>query len=148
MCVDNPRQGFGELFDTHPSVENRVAALVKYAAGTIPARSSCRQWPIRLMPIPVTRRRKDHGRSRNRAAGKARRPAPARQMLGKMALKIVPQVVLGVRWPALHRIGRKPGLRPNQHRGRGGHPTLADLLARCDPHRKNATSKKRRDFEP
>ena len=33
MCVDNPREGFGELFDTHPTVENRVAALVKYAGG-------------------------------------------------------------------------------------------------------------------
>jgi heat shock protein HtpX len=33
MCVDNPRQGFGELFDTHPSVERRVAALVKFAGG-------------------------------------------------------------------------------------------------------------------
>src|SRR5262249_14243222 len=36
MCVDNPRQGFGELFDTHPSVESRVAALVKYAGGHDP----------------------------------------------------------------------------------------------------------------
>ena len=36
LCVDNPRQGFGELFDTHPSVENRVAALVKYAGGHDP----------------------------------------------------------------------------------------------------------------
>jgi heat shock protein HtpX len=36
MCVDNPREGFGELFDTHPSVENRVAALVKYAGGRDP----------------------------------------------------------------------------------------------------------------
>jgi heat shock protein HtpX len=33
MCVDNPREGFGELFDTHPTVENRVAALVKFAGG-------------------------------------------------------------------------------------------------------------------
>jgi len=33
MCIDNPRQGFGELFDTHPSVDNRVAALVKFAGG-------------------------------------------------------------------------------------------------------------------
>ncbi|MGC1358161.1 MAG: M48 family metallopeptidase [Xanthobacteraceae bacterium] len=33
MCIDNPRQGFGELFDTHPSVESRVAALVKFAGG-------------------------------------------------------------------------------------------------------------------
>jgi heat shock protein HtpX len=36
MCVDNPREGFGELFDTHPTVENRVAALVKYAGGHDP----------------------------------------------------------------------------------------------------------------
>jgi heat shock protein HtpX len=33
MCIDNPRQGFGELFDTHPSVDSRVAALVKFAGG-------------------------------------------------------------------------------------------------------------------
>jgi heat shock protein HtpX len=36
MCVDNPREGFGELFDTHPTVEDRVAALVKYAGGHDP----------------------------------------------------------------------------------------------------------------
>jgi heat shock protein HtpX len=36
MCIDNPRQGFGELFDTHPSVDNRVAALVKFAGGHDP----------------------------------------------------------------------------------------------------------------
>ena len=33
MCVDNPREGFGELFDSHPTVESRVAALVKFAGG-------------------------------------------------------------------------------------------------------------------
>jgi heat shock protein HtpX len=36
MCVDNPRQGFGELFDTHPSVESRITALVKFAGGHDP----------------------------------------------------------------------------------------------------------------
>jgi heat shock protein HtpX len=36
MCLDNPRGGFGELFDTHPSVEKRIAALVKYAGGHDP----------------------------------------------------------------------------------------------------------------
>jgi heat shock protein HtpX len=36
MCIDNPRQGFGELFDTHPTVESRVAALVKFAGGHDP----------------------------------------------------------------------------------------------------------------
>jgi heat shock protein HtpX len=33
MCIDNPREGFGELFDTHPTVNERVAALVKFAGG-------------------------------------------------------------------------------------------------------------------
>src|SRR5580698_9332435 len=36
LCVDNPRQGFGELFDTHPTVDERVAALVKFAGGHDP----------------------------------------------------------------------------------------------------------------
>jgi heat shock protein HtpX len=33
LCVDNPREGFTDLFATHPSVESRVAALVKYGGG-------------------------------------------------------------------------------------------------------------------
>jgi len=36
LCVDNPREGFGELFDTHPTVDNRVAALIKFAGGHDP----------------------------------------------------------------------------------------------------------------
>jgi heat shock protein HtpX len=36
MCIDNPREGFGELFDTHPSVENRIKALIKFAGGHDP----------------------------------------------------------------------------------------------------------------
>src|SRR6516225_4523712 len=36
MCIDNPREGFGELFDTHPSVERRISALVKFAGGHDP----------------------------------------------------------------------------------------------------------------
>jgi heat shock protein HtpX len=33
LCVDNPREGFADLFATHPSVEARVQALVKFAGG-------------------------------------------------------------------------------------------------------------------
>jgi heat shock protein HtpX len=33
LCVDNPREGFADVFATHPSVESRVQALVKYAGG-------------------------------------------------------------------------------------------------------------------
>src|SRR5690348_6414791 len=36
MCIDNPREGFGELFDTHPRVESRITALVKFAGGHDP----------------------------------------------------------------------------------------------------------------
>jgi heat shock protein HtpX len=33
MCIDNPREGFVDLFATHPSVDARVRALVKFAGG-------------------------------------------------------------------------------------------------------------------
>jgi heat shock protein HtpX len=33
LCLDNPREGFADIFATHPSVESRVDALVKYAGG-------------------------------------------------------------------------------------------------------------------
>jgi heat shock protein HtpX len=36
MCIDNPREGFGELFDTHPSVESRITAIMKFAGGHDP----------------------------------------------------------------------------------------------------------------
>jgi heat shock protein HtpX len=38
MCIDNPREGFADLFSTHPSVDARVAALVKFAGGHDPGR--------------------------------------------------------------------------------------------------------------
>ena len=38
MCVDNPREEFADLFATHPSVDSRVAALVKYAGGHDPGK--------------------------------------------------------------------------------------------------------------
>jgi heat shock protein HtpX len=43
LCVDNPRQGFVDLFATHPSIENRIAALVEFAGGHDPG-------PIALPP--------------------------------------------------------------------------------------------------
>jgi heat shock protein HtpX len=46
MCLDNPREGFGELFDTHPTVDARVTALVKFAGGHDPG-------PIAL-PAPAS----------------------------------------------------------------------------------------------
>jgi heat shock protein HtpX len=36
MCVDNPRQGFADLFATHPPIESRIAALIEFAGGHDP----------------------------------------------------------------------------------------------------------------
>src|SRR5438270_8848259 len=36
MCIDNPRSGLENLFDTHPPVDARVDALVRYAGGHDP----------------------------------------------------------------------------------------------------------------
>src|SRR6266496_4621664 len=43
MCIDNPRSDFSNLFDTHPPIEKRVEALVRYAGGHDPG-------PIALPP--------------------------------------------------------------------------------------------------
>jgi heat shock protein HtpX len=44
LCLDNPREGFSDLFATHPSVQARVEALVKYAGGRDPG-------PLALPPL-------------------------------------------------------------------------------------------------
>lgn len=36
LCLDNPREGFSDLFATHPSVQSRVDALIKFAGGHDP----------------------------------------------------------------------------------------------------------------
>jgi heat shock protein HtpX len=59
MCVDNPREGFGELFDTHPSVERRVDALVKFAGGHDPG------------PIALPASENDTGDREGEATGEA-----------------------------------------------------------------------------
>jgi heat shock protein HtpX len=36
MCIDNPRAGFSNILHTHPPIDERVAALVKFAGGHDP----------------------------------------------------------------------------------------------------------------
>src|SRR5205085_334705 len=36
MCIDNPREDFSNLFDTHPPINARVEAIVKFAGGHDP----------------------------------------------------------------------------------------------------------------
>ncbi|HVY56408.1 MAG TPA: M48 family metalloprotease [Xanthobacteraceae bacterium] len=43
MCVDNPREEFADIFATHPPIEKRIEALVKFAGGHDPG-------PIALPP--------------------------------------------------------------------------------------------------
>ncbi|MDP8918923.1 MAG: peptidase M48 Ste24p, partial [Pseudomonadota bacterium] len=31
LCLDNPRSGFTDLYASHPSIEKRIDALVRYA---------------------------------------------------------------------------------------------------------------------
>src|SRR3954470_22079339 len=38
--VDNPRSGFADLFATHPAIEDRIEALVRYAGGHAPERAT------------------------------------------------------------------------------------------------------------
>jgi heat shock protein HtpX len=45
MCIDNPREGFSNIFDTHPPVDKRVEALVNFAGGHDPG-------PLAALPGP------------------------------------------------------------------------------------------------
>jgi heat shock protein HtpX len=36
MCLDNPREDFSNLFDTHPPIKSRIDALIKFAGGHDP----------------------------------------------------------------------------------------------------------------
>jgi heat shock protein HtpX len=36
MCLDNPREEFSDLFATHPPIEQRIAAIIKFAGGHDP----------------------------------------------------------------------------------------------------------------
>ncbi|MDB5616714.1 M48 family metallopeptidase [Tardiphaga sp.] len=58
MCIDNPREGFADLFATHPSVDARVAALVQFAGGhdpghmALPAEPGPPSLPDDSAPLP------------------------------------------------------------------------------------------------
>jgi heat shock protein HtpX len=67
LCVDNPREGFSDLFATHPSVDSRVQALVKFAGGHDPG-------PLAL---PPDRADEPDDRLRAPASGQAPPPLPS-----------------------------------------------------------------------
>src|SRR5262249_20138376 len=70
MCIDNPREGFSNIFDTHPSVDARVAALVKFAGG--PCTGALAPAPPRPAPggaAPGERGGEGDGAAADEAAG-------------------------------------------------------------------------------
>jgi heat shock protein HtpX len=78
MCVDNPREGFVDLFATHPPVEARIAALVRYAGGRDPG-------PLALPPVSKSETEISPDRHANPQpwgpASAERSPTPARPFL-------------------------------------------------------------------
>src|SRR5881227_721040 len=54
MCIDNPREGFENLFDTHPAVDKRVDALVRYAGGHDPGPLAVPQFDQPEEPLEPT----------------------------------------------------------------------------------------------
>jgi heat shock protein HtpX len=74
MCIDNPREGFADIFATHPPVDRRVDALVKFAGGHDPG-------PLAL-PMPHDMRDgdddDDEGDDERDEAPRPRIPPPAK----------------------------------------------------------------------
>jgi heat shock protein HtpX len=64
MCIDNPREGFADLFATHPSVDARVDALVKFAGGHDPAPPVVEFDEPSRLPAPEADGPWGHGESR------------------------------------------------------------------------------------
>jgi len=70
MCVDNPREGFADLFSTHPSIQSRCDALVRFAGGHDPG-------PLAL-PMHLDRGDDSAGPDPERPDGTSPPPLPGR----------------------------------------------------------------------
>ena len=91
MCVDNPREEFSDLFDTHPSVDKRIEALIKFAGGHDPG-------PLTLEPPASTGEPPPGGpwgEPANRPDAQAPPPPPPASPAGQPFLPERPPVELG-----------------------------------------------------
>ena len=87
MCIDNPREGFADIFATHPPVDKRVEALVNFAGGHDPG-------PLAVAG-PAAAEAETQAQIENTVGGPwAERPAEG----GKPFLPEVPPVSPGRRW--------------------------------------------------
>ena len=86
MCIDNPRQGFSNIFDTHPPIDARVAALVKFAGGHDPG--------ALVLPAPPSGSTEEEGSARSVDAES--RPLPREETAAaKPFLPLRPPIELG-----------------------------------------------------
>src|SRR5438270_9830811 len=101
MCVDNPREDFSNLFDTHPPINARVEAIVKFAGGHDPG-------PIAL-PEPEQQLADGREETMDELSSPWARPGEP-QNAGEPFLPSRPPVELGGTPPAEPGPwGRKPG---------------------------------------
>src|SRR3954452_6110853 len=61
MCIDNPREGFADLFAPHPSIETRVTALVQFAGGHDPGPLELPEEPQDESPLQTAPEQQDPG---------------------------------------------------------------------------------------
>ena len=83
MCIDNPREGFADLFATHPSIDKRIAALIQFAGGHDPG------------PLDLPGETADETPSQDSADGSAPAPWGSDAPPPKPFLPAEPPVTLG-----------------------------------------------------
>jgi heat shock protein HtpX len=75
MCMDNPREELSDLFATHPPIEQRIAAIIKFAGGHDPGPLAL---PDQAVPPPDA-----PAGARNDDASEAAAPGPWQQPLSQ-----------------------------------------------------------------
>jgi heat shock protein HtpX len=97
MCIDNPREGFADLFATHPPIESRIKALIEFAGGHDPG----------PLDLPAS------GESNEPEQQSTAEPADAGPQPDKPFLPAEPPVVLGGGPRAEpEAAGQAPGIQP------------------------------------
>ncbi len=109
MCVDNPREGFEDLFATHPAVDKRVDALVRFAGGHDPgplavpqfdetlARPSSRKSPQEQQTAAATGHSARRTRAASRSCRSVRRSSSARHRPDRL-VAVVRSWPMGTAW--------------------------------------------------
>ena len=95
LCVDNPREGFADLFATHPSVDSRVEALVKFAGGHDPGPLAL---PSDAADEPDDQTARRTSRRRPGAAAAAARPLERRRPSRRRHAGTAPRAPLAGPW--------------------------------------------------